>query len=506
MNKGILGLATALSIAALPIAVPTHAADSDPTYRVTVTRGSPDSGTYTAHITLENLTAAYGTFGLKYDNTLFDFTPADVTIADGLTLKYTPEELTGTEWADSGYYIFVWQAGGYDETVLDASEAAKEIADFTFTLKPTASADDLTLESITVMPWQKTREAKAFASGLPPNSPIQDTDGYFSEYWRWTDEANDVPERGRLAREKATIHGIDKRGFYEAAVNAGLGDEDGELSYFYDVKTVVDYVNLDIKYSVLQFYVIDKETGEDIENAAVNVYRADSPLGEKQTDFMGEASYAADITESAEYSYTVIKDGYLPVPLTGGTMPTVTTTAGESTLVTVELERGYTLRGYVDLGQGSGMSGDVLTGADVTFERADGKQSAVQTTAERNDAYFEAFLPKGAYTVTVTKPGYVRYVITNFDFSPVSELTIFAEGKKITPYIGSAKTGASVSLLDAAAIKAEMREGAAQLCGDVDNNGRVDATDMAYVMFNYGKRTVMETYAEFLTSPQPETP
>ena len=60
--------------------------------------------------------------------------------------------------------------------------------------------------------------------------------------------------------------------------------------------------------------------------------------------------------------------------------------------------------------------------------------------------------------------------------------------------------------LDAAAIKAELREGAERLCGDVDDNGRVDATDMAYVMFNYGKRTVRETYSEFLLSAYPPAP
>lgn len=67
MNKRITGLLTALTIAATPIALPARAADTDPAYRVYMAR---DGTSYTAEVTLENIAAMYGTFGIKYDPTL----------------------------------------------------------------------------------------------------------------------------------------------------------------------------------------------------------------------------------------------------------------------------------------------------------------------------------------------------------------------------------------------------------------------------------------------------
>ncbi|MBQ6530661.1 MAG: hypothetical protein IJI39_07055 [Clostridia bacterium] len=61
MNKRITGLLTALTIAATPIALPARAADIDPAYRVYMAR---DGTSYTAEVTLENIAATYGTFGI----------------------------------------------------------------------------------------------------------------------------------------------------------------------------------------------------------------------------------------------------------------------------------------------------------------------------------------------------------------------------------------------------------------------------------------------------------
>ena len=87
--------------------------------------------------------------------------------------------------------------------------------------------------------------------------------------------------------------------------------------------------------------------------------------------------------------------------------------------------------------------------------------------------------------------------------------SVGGEVKKITPYIGSSHTGASVSLIDAATVKNGMRDGAsaaAMEMADVDNDGKPNSHDMIYVLFNYGQRTVTEEYADFLTSDYPAAP
>lgn len=500
MKIKLLSVLTAMCMAVTFIPARAHAQPADPEYHVTITRGKDGSTEYTADITLENIAATYGTFGLKYDSDLFKF--ESVEPKNGLELKFTPAGMYGGEWkTDDGYYLFVWQASGTDSSEFDTTAGAKDVATMKFTLK--GDADSIRYDSFSVMPWQETPPAQAFAGTLPNDL---DPQKLYSEYWRYTDEKNEADplERGRLKKSKARLLGLDTGGFYQAAVNGDLDEETG--SYFYDVKTVIEYdETIDIKQSILRFHVIDKDTGEDIEGASVTLYDSG---GEKPTDEQGIADYKTDAHASETFTYTVAKQGYCPVPASGADRPTVTTTEGTSTEITVELEKGYPLKGYVDLGQGCNISGDVQTGADVTFTRGDGAEITVQTSADRSDAEFETqALPKGTWTVTVTKTGYVKYVITDFEFNPTDENgeTVFANGKKITPYIGSTRTGTSVSFIDAAAVKAEMLRGECVI-GDVDDDGYVDATDMTYVMFNYGKRTVTENYYEFLSKGAPNSP
>ena len=336
MNKRITGLLTALTIAATPIALPAKAADTDPTYRVYMAR---DGTSYTAEVTLENLAATYGTFGIKYDPTLFRY--EGMTIADGLEVKLTHDEEYGAAWSnDNGYKLFVWQAGGYDDTVYDTTAEPKPIATMRFTL--TGDEEDIMRASFGVMPWNETAAAQAYAETLPKNNPIYEPNAFYEVYWRYTDEQNEPFHlgRGRLEKDKAIVNGVQTGGFYQAAVNADLDDEE-ENAYFYDVKTVFKY-GFPVNDPILTLHVVDKLTGEPIEGAQTLVYDpTDIPLGLRQTDESGNTLYPEAICDGSTYTYTAAANGYRPVPLTGykSDRPAVVTEQGKSTIVTVEMER-----------------------------------------------------------------------------------------------------------------------------------------------------------------------
>lgn len=102
----------------------------DPIYRATISREDETSTEYTADITLENINATYDTFGLKYDTNLFEFDPATgFELDSALKLKYTPESMYGDTWSnENGYFIFVWQASGDDDTEFKTEGTAKHVA------------------------------------------------------------------------------------------------------------------------------------------------------------------------------------------------------------------------------------------------------------------------------------------------------------------------------------------------------------------------------------------
>ena len=317
---------------------------SDPMYHVTISPDSEGSLTYTAHVTLENIAATYGTFGLKFDPELFTFNPqTGITANSALVVNMTPESIYDSAYnSENGYYEFVWQSGGIDNSEFDTTGGAKYVADLTFTLKDAAYARKITQGTFSVMPWHKTRAAIGFEDVLKEDVPDLDIGAYYSEYWRWCDGENepDSLTTGRLAKSKAVVNGIDTGGFYQARVSGGLAEE--TASYSYDVRTIIEYENMDIKQSVIKFHVIDADTGEDIENADVTLYDSGSvSVGTKQTDYMGETMFPTDINTSQAYTYAASANGYYPIPESGysADRPTITTTAGESTLETVRLRK-----------------------------------------------------------------------------------------------------------------------------------------------------------------------
>ena len=313
----------------------------DPMYRVKISREDETSTEYTATITLENIDATFGTFGLRYDPALFTFDPSTgITVNDELKLKFTPESMYGTDWStENGYYVFVWQAGGDDATVFKTTGTAKTLATMKFTLRDASLAEDLTRTSFSVMPWHETKPAIAYEDNLTADGydPLK----YYSEYWRYCDEENE-PEsltRGRLDKMKAYINGENTRGFYQASTNGSLGDRTN--AYFYDIRTLIIY-DYDLNENALVFHIIDADTGEDIEGATVRLYREhEAYLGLETSDYIGEATYDRDIAENTAYNYTVVKDGYWDVPETGyiSEAPTITTEPYGGTRVTVPLQK-----------------------------------------------------------------------------------------------------------------------------------------------------------------------
>ena len=187
----------------------------------------------------------------------------------------------------------------------------------------------------------------------------------------------------------------------------------------------------------------------------------------------------------------------------------------------VFVEKGYPVEGYIDLGQDGTASVDkILTGATVRFVRLDDEGIAeLPKTAEyvtlsqklRHNSLFHVDLPAGHWNVYVTKQGYVQYKITDFVMTaPANETDITQFGlsddgtvqHQIVPYIGSTKTGTTISLTDASGVKSGMRSGLSAIQkakADVDNDDNVTAVDLAYVWFNYNRYAFEQPYSDFKT-------
>ena len=315
----------------------------DPTYHVYIDRENRESKEYTVLVTLENIAATYGTFGLRYDTSMFSLDESSVTMADGLELQFTPAEMYGGDWDTSdGYYLMVWQAGGYDDTVFDTTGGPQRVCTMTFTLNDGADPDLITLDTFNVQPWNEVKPAVDFAKTLPKDNANFEVRKYYSEYWRYYDEDNarSTLKPGRLEASKAMVNGVDTLGFYQAAVNSGLGSD--TPYYFNDVRTLIDY-GFDVNNSVIKFHVIDKDTRENIQGAAVRVYGTDGAFyGLRTSDSVGRASLAVSTANTGtDFAYTAICDGYYPVPESGfiEDRPTFEAEKGKATEILIELEK-----------------------------------------------------------------------------------------------------------------------------------------------------------------------
>lgn len=184
----------------------------------------------------------------------------------------------------------------------------------------------------------------------------------------------------------------------------------------------------------------------------------------------------------------------------------------DTSIGAVFTETAYCVHGIVDLSNGFSplvTTNNALSGATLKFTRDDGAEVIAYSGNDRTGATFEANLAQGNWKVEVSKKGYLRYIITDFEVQTADIAFGAAAGssdpRPIVLTIGDTSgKGNVVSFEDAGVVAGSMRIGASQKLtdkGNVDDSDdnviHVD-TDMVYVMTNYGKRYTQKTYADFV--------
>ncbi|MBQ2664430.1 MAG: hypothetical protein IJG16_09825, partial [Clostridia bacterium] len=217
-----------------------------------------------------------------------------------------------------------------------------EIATFDFYLKDASLADMLTVDTFSIEPWQDIKAARDWAAaGKAANSSF---DPKFWEYWRVCDSDNvrSNLKEGRIDATKSVVNGVETNGFFQAAVNGAIGDDNP--SSFYDVMTDLRY-GFQIKNSVIRFHVTDLYSGDEVEDAKIKLFddTATKLLQSKNTSYTGRANFTVNTANKSDpkFAYEVTKPGYWPVPVTllDRDRPFVKTTTGKATEVEVELDK-----------------------------------------------------------------------------------------------------------------------------------------------------------------------
>jgi len=287
----------------------------DPYYNVVIDKGT-DAGTYTAKVTLNNINAMNGTFGLRYDKNVFELAETNGFTYNSDEIEPYETDTTGlgveslkvnaiTQSTDSdtiGYHVFTWQGKSDENGVSQPFDATsgKDFATYTFKLKDTKTEEDITSDAFSVMPYDKTAEAKAFIDryqyGLDAGARE-----FLDTFFRYTDEENDEtnPALGRLEASKAL-----EGGFYQSVENLAVGGDTAGLSV--DVMTKIEN-NLTAKSAVLKFEVVD-ENGGPVENAKITVSGGNlTGAVDLTTDGTGIAKMNVD-TSAGDQTYTYIID------------------------------------------------------------------------------------------------------------------------------------------------------------------------------------------------------
>ncbi len=315
---------------------------SEAYYDVKVTKGD-DGKTFTAHITLNNIKATKGTFGLKYNKDLFDF-DADkgfvLGSADEIQLLELDVSATGKQNLDpvttdasndtTGYHVFTWTTIDH-ETSFDAL-AGKDIATYTFTLKDGKTEADITTDAFTVMPYDKTANGVTYIEYYD-NNYADAYDFFLKDLWRYTDEENVAGSlgEGRIEESSSSMNG-----FYQVFVNSEVGVENADCMF--DVMTNISYTNFTAQQAALEFVVTD-ETNIPLDDSQIKLYTADGTYITTLTaDGTGIVSYPVDDSNGdVTYTYTVTHKGYWDEPETG--IGTVTVPAGETKIEYIKLEK-----------------------------------------------------------------------------------------------------------------------------------------------------------------------
>lgn len=293
----------------------------DPFYDVNIEPDSSDATgkTYTATVTLNNIKAVYGTFGIRYDKDVFTLAADNgFTLANGLKLydptntNAVPQETKHKDTDTVGYHAFSWaksddDAAGEAGTVFDTTSEGKLVATYKFTLNEGMTEDNIDSDTFAVMPYDKTAAADTFISKIDKDDPLQveETKWYMDQLWRYVDTENDDPlGEGRLAREKASDDG-----FYQ------VHDENtGEM---FDVMTIFHF---EAKETVLVFEAVD-DNHFAIEDVTIVVTGPDGEPITLTTDSTGIVTMNVDTTSGpVTYNYTATRPGYWDIPETSVTV------------------------------------------------------------------------------------------------------------------------------------------------------------------------------------------
>lgn len=298
----------------------------DPYYNVEVTETSQGSGVYKAVVSLHNINAGRGAFGLKYDKDVFDFNPSSDFEFNSAEVHEQPLDtgsgnLPAICYSDQSgtiaYHAFTWEA---ENMVLDATAGGKTIATYTFRLKANKTANDISTSAFSVMPYDKTNMAVQYFDAAGKSSEAR---AFLNDLWRYCDSQNNASSLGdgRLEDSKATAGG-----FFQVFANPVTASDYVGMS---DVITQFDF---DAAVSALEFEAVD-DYGAPVSGVKISLTGHDNKT--LTTDGTGIASTAVDASAGdVTYNYSVNCDGYWSVQ---GGMVTIPSTPLQTVYVKLNL-------------------------------------------------------------------------------------------------------------------------------------------------------------------------
>lgn len=287
---------------------------SEAFYDVNITVDNSDTSKYTATVTLNNIKATHGTYGIRYDKDLFEINTSDpetngfkindtdIKLFDNSNILEDEGYIAKGEGTNYAYHVFTWAAKNADNP--SASEKTyvndgTQIATYTFKLKDGKTAAEVRADSFGVMPFDKTAAGVEYIGGVNRNDDeeIAYANEFLSQLWRYVDEENNEPlGNGRLAKDLAT-----ENGFYQVArySDAVMCDVKTEISFVYPAEN-----------SALIFQAVD-DFGFPVSGVEVNVYGTGVESQTLTTDATGMITIPVDISADAvTYNYTASCNGY----------------------------------------------------------------------------------------------------------------------------------------------------------------------------------------------------
>lgn len=284
---------------------------TDPLYIVKGTWDNDSNPTkMTITVSLKNIDATMGVFGLKYDPAAFSLDASTgfaantniVQVENGFKVDNGSgtSQTVNNPTVATGYHAFKWD--GYADgaaKVVDAKTAGTEKLIATYTLN-VVDKTKVHSKSISVMPYTKTAAAATIKSVYAANTAAYEE--FISEYWRDVDAENNAP----ITNPKRLDAKYALEGGFHQATSVETGDTAVEPS---DVRTQIEYNdfgNIGVTFQV-QEGPQDSPKGP-IKNATVIVKKDGVEVGRGTTDANGEVTIG--VPGDKTYTYDVKAPGY----------------------------------------------------------------------------------------------------------------------------------------------------------------------------------------------------